>query len=72
MEHVRVRVIDGVTFLVTVRLTSKSLKITGDNKSQKQLRIIEIERDEAIEFIEEECQGKVELIFDHLRYDREE
>ena len=59
VEHCRVRVIDGITFLITVKLDSESMKIIGDNKYQKQIKVIEIERNEAIDFIEQECQGKI-------------
>lgn len=46
--------------------------IQGDTKESKGLKIIEINRNEGLEFIEEECQGRIELLFDRLRYDREE
>ena len=42
VEHCRVRVIDGITFLITVKFDSESLKIIGDNKYQKQIKVIEI------------------------------
>lgn len=45
------RVINGFNFLITVQLSSRMLKITGDCKERKEVKVIEIERNEAIEFI---------------------
>ena len=42
IELVRVRVLSGINFLITVRFTSKCLQITGDCKETKQMKIIEI------------------------------
>ena len=44
----------------------------GDLKSSKTVKLIEIPREEAMEFIEMECDGKLENIFDRLRYDNSE
>lgn len=41
-QLVRVRVLNGISFLVTVRLTPKVLQITGDCKERKELKVIEI------------------------------
>ena len=40
--------IDGITFLVVVRLNEKSLKIMGENKSKREMKVIEIERNEGL------------------------
>lgn len=45
---VRVRVLSGINFLITVRLTRKMLQITGDCKETKEIKVIEILRPEAL------------------------
>lgn len=45
---IRVRVINGVNFLITVQLSAKILKITADCKERKEVKMITIERGEAI------------------------
>ena len=72
VEMCRVRVIDGISFLVTIRMNPIKLQIIGDSKDKREIKVIEIERDEALDFLDQECQGKLELLFDHLRYDKEE
>lgn len=47
-------------------------QITGDCKDRRQLKVIEIEKEEALDFIEQECNGRIQSIFDHLRYDSQE
>lgn len=48
------------------------MHILGDNKATKEIKVIEISKEEAIEFIQYECDGKIEGIFDCLRYDYKE
>lgn len=42
------RVIDGVSFLITVRLNQSKMQIIGDTKDKKEIKVIEIDRNEAI------------------------
>lgn len=55
----RLRKIDGVNMIVTVKLTESQMTIIGDLKTLKTIKIIEIPREEALEFIEHECEGKI-------------
>lgn len=54
----RVKAIDGQRMAIRVEFADGTLKIVGDCKDQKDLKVIEIPRDEAIVFIEKECDGK--------------
>lgn len=72
IELCRVRVIDGTSFLITVKMTPAKLQIIGDCKDKKEVKVIEIEKGEAIDFLEHECKGKIEQIFDCLRYDKKD
>lgn len=38
----RLRLIDGVSFLITVRLNQQKLQIIGDTKDKKEIKVIEI------------------------------
>ena len=58
--------------MITVKYDGNSLQILGDNKSTKEIKIIEIPKEEGLEFIQYECDGKIELIFECLRYDPNE
>lgn len=51
IELMRLRNVDGTNMVVTVKLDSKQLTILGDLKSDKSVKIIEIPREEALEFI---------------------
>ncbi len=55
--------------MITVNYDGEKLQILGDNKSTKEIKVIEIPKEEAFEFIHFECEGKIEQIFDCLRYD---
>lgn len=68
-ELSKVKVVDWYTFHVAVRLDRNGLAITANNSASRDLKIIEIERGEALDFIREECHNKLENIFDRLRYD---
>ena len=72
VEMMRIRNIDGITMVITVKLEEGHLTIMSDMKASKTVKIIEIPREEAMEFIELECEGKLENVFDRLRYDGEE
>lgn len=69
IEMMRIRKIDDINMVITVRLNSQHLAIIGDTKRGKDIKVIEVPRDEAIEFINEECDGKIQKIFDRLHYD---
>lgn len=51
VEMMRIRNIDGMSMVVTVKLGEVNLTIVGDLKSTKSIKIIEIPREEALEFI---------------------
>lgn len=55
----RIRNIDGFTMVITVKMDQEKLTIMGDLKSSKTVKLIEIPREEAMEFIEMECEGKI-------------
>ena len=55
--------------LIKVEFINDVLKITGDSQSSKDLKVIEIPKEEAILFIEKDCHGKMENIIDKLKYD---
>lgn len=61
--------IDGQKMLIKIEFTNDILKITGDSQNSKELKVIEIPKEEAIVFIEKDCNGKVENIADKLKYD---
>jgi hypothetical protein len=69
IQLVRIRNLSGHNFLITVKYDGNSLQVLGDNKSTKEIKIIEIPKEEGLEFIQYECDGKIELIFECLRYD---
>lgn len=48
IELMRIRNIDGFTMIVTVTMNKDLMIVKGDNKKSKEIRIIEIARDEAI------------------------
>lgn len=52
VELSKIKTIDGVSFLVTIRMGMDKLQIIGDTKTKKDIKVIEINRKEAIEFIE--------------------
>lgn len=62
--------IDGQSFIVTVRLTSERLLIQAVlSRKRNELKIIEINREEALDFIYHECGNSIDNIFQKLRYD---
>jgi hypothetical protein len=70
VEMMRIRTIDGVNMVVTIRLGTANLTILADLKrGAKDLKIIEVPREEALQFIQEECDGKIEGLFDRLCFD---
>jgi hypothetical protein len=42
IEMCRIRVIDGASFLITVKMTPVKLQIIGDCKDKKEMKVIEI------------------------------
>ncbi len=63
VEMMRIRNFNGTNIIVTVRLGVDKLTIMGDLKRGKEVKIIEVPREEAMEFIEQECDGRFEGIF---------
>ncbi len=47
----RIRNFDGVSMVVTIKLDREQLTIIGDVKTTKDIKLIEIPREEAMEFI---------------------
>lgn len=72
IEMMRIRNIDGVNMVVTIKLNDTTLTILSDLRKGKDIKIIEVPRDEAMEFIEAECDGKIEGLFDRLHFDPQE
>jgi hypothetical protein len=66
----RVRMIDGQRMVVRIEFMDEMLKIVGDCQDQKDLKVIEIPKEEAALFLEKDCQGKVEILLEKLRYDK--
>ena len=58
-------------FLITVKFEGNKLFIIGDIKEEQNIKIIELEKNEAESFLINECNGNVENIFSLLRFDRE-
>lgn len=56
-------------FEVELSFGGEGLNIKADNPQFKSLKMIEIERGEAIEFIRYECAGLLSAVFDRLRFD---
>jgi hypothetical protein len=69
VEMMRIRNFNGTNIIVTVRLGQDKLTILGDLKRGKDVKIIEVPREEAMEFIEQECDGRFEGIFDRLHFE---
>ncbi len=57
--------------MVTLRFNKEKMVIVGNHKKPKD-KIIEIPKEEAFAFIECECEGRLEGIFDRLSYDGQE
>ena len=51
----KVKLINTRKFLITLRFSSTKLIVIGDLRSEKELKVIEIDKIEALEFIEENC-----------------
>lgn len=52
VEMMRIRNFNGTNIIVTVRLGQDKLTVLGDLKRGKDVKIIEVPREEAMEFIE--------------------
>lgn len=72
IEMMRIRNFNGANIIVTIRLSQDKLTILGDMKRGKDVKVIDVPRDEAMEFIEQECDGKFEGLFDRLHFDSAE
>jgi hypothetical protein len=56
---VRIRKIGNENFVVTIKMNHERLLIVGDQKKNVEKKIIIIPREEALAFIEGECEGKL-------------
>jgi hypothetical protein len=65
---VKVRLINTRKFIITLRFTASKFVVIGDLRSDKELKVIEIDKAEALEFIEENCEGDINRLFDLIRY----
>lgn len=63
------RNIDGYEMLIKIEFVDGVLKIVGDAEDNKDLKVIEIPKQEAIVFIQKDCHGQIELLFQKLKYD---
>lgn len=55
--------------LIKIEFSDGFLKIVGDSRDHKDLKVIDIPKDEAVIFLEKDCDGKAERLLDKLRYD---
>ena len=55
----RTKVIDGQKMLIKIEFRGDQLKIIGDTQNSNDVKIIEIPKEEAIMFIEKDCQGRL-------------
>jgi len=72
VEVNRVKSITGHSFLVNVRLDSAKLTITASlqgKPSRTEAKVIEIPREEAVELLAEECNNRLEALFEMLYFD---
>lgn len=56
-------------FRVEIVFTEDGLSITADNPHLQILKVINIEKGEAIAFVREECGNNLENVFARLRFD---
>ena len=45
--------------MIKIEFTDKVLRITGDGQSNKDIKVIEVPKDEAMYLIEKDCKGKI-------------
>ena len=62
MRVTKFKNIDGQKMLIKVEFTPEVLKITGDSQNSKELKIIEIPKEEGILFVEKDCNGKIDNV----------
>lgn len=55
-------------FIITIKFTAEKFVIIGDLRTDKELKVIELDKVEGIKFIEENCDGNIHRIFDFLKY----
>lgn len=60
LKIMKIRTIDGQKFVLRIEFTDELLKIVGDPQDSKDIKIIEIPKEEALIFIETECKGRIE------------
>lgn len=65
----RNKVINGHKIAIKVEFVDEHLKITGDTMNNRDLKVIEIPREEALFLLEHDCKGKPEKIMGLLQYD---
>ena len=51
VELTKIKIFDGIDFLITLKLDKNKLQILGDNQKDKEIKMIEIDRLEAKDFI---------------------
>lgn len=69
IEMVRIRHVDGVNLVITLKLGKKSLVISAEYRRGQPPKLIKIPKQEALLFIEEECGGHMEGLFDRVHFD---
>lgn len=58
MKLLKVKTFDGEKMLIKIEFTQDMLKIVGDAQDSSGIKIIEIPKDQAIIFLQKDCQGK--------------
>lgn len=66
----RTKLIDGHKINIRIEFADGFLKIVGDCRDHRDLKVIEIPREEALVFLEKDCDGKMERLLDKLKYDQ--
>jgi hypothetical protein len=65
-----IRRVDGHRMLIKMEFVVGALRITADTLNSRSLKIIDIPRDEAALFIDEDCNGSIENLLNKLKYDK--
>lgn len=64
------RVINGVNILIKIEVVDNVLTIIGDLCNHKDLKLIEIPKEEAMNIIGNSCGGKLDKLLEKLSYDK--
>ena len=72
IEVVRARTLAEESFIIHLKMDQVKLRIMGEKRRSKEKKIIDIPKAEAMCFIEDECQGRLEGVFDRLSFDPQE